>query len=717
MSNLIRSQNGLYKASSASPGGYFPKANPTGSRTSSQYSSHNVAMAAMATSAGPGPMNWGPQEYESSSQTLYKNRNIRNRRQLQDGSDSRVGDRTAQSEPGGEYHVYSAYMNRFAAIDSTSSRITSPPSSSSFLEEKKDDISLRSDERLKRPTPVVYPDPEPILQPDDSEDPSDRTGDDRLPDFEQQPQQLHRGRSKNNNDERSRSMSRTRDLAKRYNVRGADAPIPVPTSPTKPRQPWDERQYRDRVEIVTPPTACVKDLKQKLWGSSSRLQVAVQPNYRPGHRTDQVRSSSREPESSYNRSARSLSPGSSRRQYEQVARYLPFGDNEGTHDSYYDGTTPARTFHMNEQTPSPEHRPNREQFSTRQYFHNNEASRFDDGTAARKTHRNENASILPNFEKETNFLSPGNNHPYEHPTPAASSTESVNSRHSKSSHPHVFKSRFYEAAQRGYSSPARSSSHSTVDRSKASSSQKKKEVADPSVQALVARIGKVNREDPSAALAQIDAILRGEVGASRRQEEPTNDRRAVSAEKEHFNNYDNNTSEVDDDSDDVSTADTSVSSITNPTYQGGKRNSLLPAGSSRLSRPSGLGAYTKPKPNPHIQVDKALDDAEKKKRSKDLDQLPPATIKLSSSKEKDKTGSVETQDSSYRALDKLRPGMLPRSLVPRSDSCSNLTSSHSFYAQVKRIATRMPVRRLVVSFRLRSPAQMNLPKRFDDGTK
>jgi hypothetical protein len=165
---------------------------------------------------------------------------------------------------------------------------------------------------------------------------------------------------------------------------------------------------------------------------------------------------------------------------------------------------------------------------------------------------------------------------------------------------------------------------------------------------LMARLNSVDRANPDAALAQIDAILRAEsrsndgdpVSVTRESSQNAQDTAGADQEAVESNGDDESSSEGDSDD------ETSVSSITDPTYQSGKPTpdpkEPLSTSANRRPRPSALQAYAKSSA-PYMNIAQADEpnvtsarDRESKSKSKKLRSPPPTSISLSSSKEKSK---------------------------------------------------------------------------------
>jgi hypothetical protein len=172
---------------------------------------------------------------------------------------------------------------------------------------------------------------------------------------------------------------------------------------------------------------------------------------------------------------------------------------------------------------------------------------------------------------------------------------------------------------------------------------------EPSVAKLVAKLNSINRDDPEHALKAIDTILRAE------SESPSfgghlSRREVLSRSSTHQQEDLDTTQEDDDDSDDDSSDssydDTSVSSITNPTYQ---REDQPPAQSTanfRRPRPSSLNTYTQQqKVAPSNETRGKSSKAKKEKKPP-----PPSTIKVKENGADDDVDSAPAKKE--RKLDK-----------------------------------------------------------------
>lgn len=269
--------------------------------------------------------------------------------------------------------------------------------------------------------------------------------------------------------------------------------------------------------------------------------------------------------------------------------------------------------------------------------------------------------------------------------------------HSRSQvEPRFFKSRFYEAAQRGIVTPSAPreeseirASHSEDKTARASEESLPQAQSSKSIADLVARINAVERANPAAALVQIDAILKAESetedssshrgrgrSPARRILERAETQRAQLEERlvktEEF--------KVDQDNDgDSSCDDTTVSSITNPTYQSSNKNPthVETAFSSRHRRPSALDSYgganyTK------------LGEAAVERRKNRL--APPSTIRLSTDKGNADTEREIPEDGIFEGIQSIDAGPMydPRNTssedvsdkIKRLDGVSSPDSNH-----------------------------------------
>jgi len=142
----------------------------------------------------------------------------------------------------------------------------------------------------------------------------------------------------------------------------------------------------------------------------------------------------------------------------------------------------------------------------------------------------------------------------------------------------LFKSKYYAAAQQQQSGRSRSKSPVLWNNSAA-------------VASLVAKISAVSRDDPNAALAQIDAILRAESDDStNNQNEKSSGAATATSPPRRV---------VEDDNQSVSSDDTSVSSITNPSYHDGggvqntppEKQKYIGVSNRQQRKPSALSSY------------------------------------------------------------------------------------------------------------------------------
>ena len=566
-------------ADSGSPPGLYPRTRPV--RSSSHYSAHSLAAAAKAARGPAAAASWAAMR-SSDPRPVYANA-----RATADNIDEygrHLGHAMpafAQSEPGvleaTEQDRFSGYVSKFAELDARVSRLRVPHAASLSSEEKKEDHVEYMKKKSSRHAVVAYPDPEPVLleQPASGE---------LLPAFET------RGRTSSPNVELSRSRShsnnsrRTRDLAQRFEQRGGHA--------LTPESVYANSERFSKSAIMTSPSS---GSLQPRWShpDESHAETAKHLNY-------QERSEIETPMPA---------------RVKDLKQKL-WGPNE----SLQVAVQPS----IREQSLH-----NRR----RRHSERAEAAAADALSAAGT------ASTPPLPPSRTaRSLSPKTSRRFYD---SANSGDESNYSHSQRSRgsgttSRVFKSKFYEAAQRGLStSPARSSTRRIRETNSHeiprahSDHNSVQHNSNKSVDTLMARISAVNRDDPTAALAQIDAILRGESNESvaARVSPPIQ-----------------TTDEKPDDEEDHSSDGSSVSSITNPTFQGHKVNNV-PTSSSRNPRPSQLNAYTaKSKPDVAPVAKPTSGSSKRKKKTRSVN--PPDTIRLSSSKDKSSSSKDKNKKES-----------------------------------------------------------------------
>jgi hypothetical protein len=143
---------------------------------------------------------------------------------------------------------------------------------------------------------------------------------------------------------------------------------------------------------------------------------------------------------------------------------------------------------------------------------------------------------------------------------------------------------------------------------------------------LVARLNAISRSDPAKALAQIDSILK-------------NESRSTASDPD----LPINTMEDEESDDDSSDDETSVSEITDPTYQSVNYRPDDIATLRKPARPNALMAYIKsPSQMPSIEQVKT---EQKKKDKEDRRTPPPATIKVNANKD------AESREDYYNKLE------------------------------------------------------------------
>ena len=177
-----------------------------------------------------------------------------------------------------------------------------------------------------------------------------------------------------------------------------------------------------------------------------------------------------------------------------------------------------------------------------------------------------------------------------------------------------------------------------------------------SVAKLVAKLSSVSREDPELALQMIDSILRAESkssagGPGSRAE--IQSVIALASQKE--TNAVDESAEDDQNDDDESAASsfddsTSVSSITNPTYQRDDKahTQIQSTSNSRNPRPSSLNKYSQVRPTSPPEEERGKSSKAKKEKKPP----PPATIKVNKSDSDRPNGNKEKSSSKKEKKEK-----------------------------------------------------------------
>ena len=348
--------------------------------------------------------------------------------------------------------------------------------------------------------------------------------------------------------------------------------------------------------IETPLPARVKELKEKLWDDQEYLQVRVPPTL-PYHGEDCHRSPQNSP-------AAEMNIGSNHRG--QMPPYYP---SEHSHPQSPHGMNP-------ESSSAPRGRMSMDAFSTTsspssaQYSHNHNHQQSQQNNAYRQTRSlSPRTSRKPYNSLAQPPLSHNNNNQSATKTQPERTTASDAASFSGSTGSgHRFKSKFYEAAalaspewSQGGGAPGKSetstdekplgakplqpptshyhlhpahksawmknkakTSESEVPHSQASTP---KITNEHNVSVLLRKLHSINRQDPSQALAEIDEILKQEA----LKDDPTLQRALRVTDEEYLGNLQQippNGQFNDDESD----SETTISSITNPTYQGHQSN-------------------------------------------------------------------------------------------------------------------------------------------------
>lgn len=198
--------------------------------------------------------------------------------------------------------------------------------------------------------------------------------------------------------------------------------------------------------------------------------------------------------------------------------------------------------------------------------------------------------------------------------------------------------------------------------------------ASASVSKLVAKLSSVSRDDPEKALRMIDTILRAESkgssgGPGSRAGSRTGSQAEVKFPISTPLNEEVATAEEDDESESSETScdDTSISSITNPTYQRDDKAHAhaLSLSSSRTPRPSSLNKYAQLQPSPSQEESRGKSNKTKKEKKPP----PPTTIKVNKSdsggsRSSDKNSSSKKDESressTARKVNKLTPSSRDR---------------------------------------------------------
>jgi hypothetical protein len=339
--------------------------------------------------------------------------------------------------------------------------------------------------------------------------------------------------------------------------------------------------YKQRSEIETPLPAKVQDLRQKLWDPNEALQVPVRPSVR------------------------------------EIKEREPL-NQEQMHNYNHGPGNMRETSQRNSRSLSPKSSRRRLDNSGSQMF---KSRYYQAAAAAQRSVASPERSLSTAGRKAAS--------PYSHkPDVATDSARQIYtnlSEEEKEDNLRTIKNRY-----------------ATSDVGPANGGQ--------NVHSLMARLGAVDRANPDAALAQIDAILRAESRSANGDPVSSNRESSQNAQNTAGKDYsDQEAVEVNADDESSSEGDsddaTSVSSMTNPTYQSVKlapdpSNGPHSTSAQGRPRPSALQSYAK-SGTPYMNISKADEpnatsarDVESKSKSKKLRSPPPTTISLSSSKEK-----------------------------------------------------------------------------------
>jgi hypothetical protein len=434
----------------------------------------------------------------------------------------------------------------------------------------------------------------------------------------------------------------------------------------------DNPDYKSRSEIETPSPARVQALKEKLWDATESLQVKVRPSLHME-------------EGGPIRAARSLSPKTSRRVYEHFSRpsdpapvqqqapppshfewsesRRPSADDRSTgrddrsRSSHHTGPRDDRSYH----TSGRDDRSRSSFRDDRSRSSHNDARRIETlsrSSAPRDAEGNGELANSP-FFKSRFYSAAAQTVERRTGPPSLSRANSSGSSQGgggmdQPNAPSRYFQRQMEAANEEAAAPVmapspsaagasswqsrsrppsvRSRSNSVGGASHASTSRMTNH--QESVTAIMAKIQSINRADPTAALREIDAILKAESNNSVQGEPVAVNVEPAVAEPDQ--------EEEDDDSE----AETTVSSITNPTFSGQtKRRKPKKEHPPKPRLPTTIEneAHTKP-------LKEAATDVEKRAARKNRSP-PPDTIKVSGSRgRKSGDGLDRTQDTNLNPL-------------------------------------------------------------------
>lgn len=352
--------------------------------------------------------------------------------------------------------------------------------------------------------------------------------------------------------ERSKSLpparrNRTTNQGKSWTL--SETPVATETSEFPPRLDSKIQQV-GRAEIETPLPTNVRELRKILWTDDEHLQVKVRSSFRDIERKDN-RSIEPTTLTSGQRNARSLSPKA------------------------------HRAAQLQDANPNSSAREQKGQLFKSRYY---EAARREIGSSS--------SPSRPSSTKDGKSTDRSVHHSFES---VAKSNRTVDrSSENSESNPNITQNIVSAVDMTKSAISSSKAANNSITGTPFESSGNSTEFADKeTVESLIRKLGEVNRDDPGAALAQIDAILRqGTIEAAVEHKESSIDVLHVTGGGQTAlpvamtDDGDINVS------DESSCDETTVSSITNPTYQEVQANALESSLAGGRPRQSSLGAYS-----------------------------------------------------------------------------------------------------------------------------
>ena len=468
----------------------------------------------------------------------------------------------------------------------------------------------------------------------------------------------------------------------------------------------DTNDYRARSEIETPAPARVSALKEKLWDETESLNVKIRPS--PQNR----------PATNSLRSARSLSPKTSRRVYQH------FGAKEETPAAPVQSAAPMHNpthFDWTESCPEGRELPQNDHDRLSAY-HRGRSGRSNSSATPRDDRSRSSFSREDGSARDDRFHSStqreyrgredrshnsnGGERPYHssrdesshHTTPKEDlsyhgsreerSFSHYSAREDRSHHTGAefgggmnfeetggelqnstfFKSRFYEAAEKSTSSvgsgnrnvgmmrPAHGPPGSAVGATSYASTPRVSNHQE-NVAHLLAKLQSVNRSDPNAALREIDAILKAETGGSA-LESSRKSGLVPPSNKVAPEEISPGSPEGEDDDGDSET-ETTVSSITNPTFSGQGKHRKKKEEARKTHRPTLPTAVEGEESNYDSKRSQEAVERNSESRRKKVRSPPPDTIQVSAIRDRgsEKKGMEDGKRSSHALEKKLSAGL------------------------------------------------------------